>query len=213
MHINIIARKTFISEDGVFTKLSVIGGEEMLIFLRRAFSVTYSSLCLPEDITARGLESVPNFYYRDDGLRLWDIINRFVEGMVRHYYPCDGEVQQDSELQSWIKEIFTHGFLEQSCTGIPQCFSSVEEVIKFITMVIFTVSVQHSAVNGGQFDFTRDLKTLSHLGVFPEENFCEHGPLKHVLALQEELKVLTEGINKRKRCSKAALPLPVSGAN
>ena len=38
--------------------------------------MTYSSLCIPDDIAERGLEDVPNFYYRDDGLRLWDIINR-----------------------------------------------------------------------------------------------------------------------------------------
>lgn len=42
------------------------------------------------------------------------------------------------------------------------------------------------------------------LGVYPEEHFCEHGPLKLVLALQEELKVLNESINQRN----AALKLP-----
>lgn len=50
----------------------------MLPLLKRCLtSVTYSSLCLPDSISERGLESVPNFYYRDDGLRLWDIINRW----------------------------------------------------------------------------------------------------------------------------------------
>ena len=35
-------------------------------------------------------------------------------------------------------------------TGFPECFHTVEEVIKFITVVIFTVTAQHSAVNDGQ---------------------------------------------------------------
>ncbi|KAL4593113.1 hydroperoxide isomerase ALOXE3-like, partial [Arapaima gigas] len=119
--------------------------------LKRVFSsLTYSSLCMPENIAARGLESVPNFYYRDDGLRLWDIINRFVRGIVCYYYASDLEVQKDSELQSWIKEIFIHGFLERSSTGIPQTFTKIEEVVKFVTMVIFTCSPQHAAVNSGQ---------------------------------------------------------------
>lgn len=50
----------------------------MLTILKRSLaSITYSSLCMPEDIAERGLKDIPNFYYRDDGLRLWDIINRY----------------------------------------------------------------------------------------------------------------------------------------
>ncbi len=36
---------------------------------------------------------------------------------MEFYYPSDSDVQQDTELQDWIKEIFIHGFLEQSSTG------------------------------------------------------------------------------------------------
>lgn len=34
--------------------------------------------------------------------------------------------------------------------GFPSHFNTVDEVVKFITMVIFRVSVQHAAVNNGQ---------------------------------------------------------------
>ena len=34
--------------------------------------------------------------------------------------------------------------------GFPASFNTVEEVTKFVTMVIFTVSAQHAAVNNGQ---------------------------------------------------------------
>uniref|UniRef100_A0A3B3ZWG6 Uncharacterized protein n=1 Tax=Periophthalmus magnuspinnatus TaxID=409849 RepID=A0A3B3ZWG6_9GOBI len=126
------------------------GGEGMRTILKRSLStLTYSSLCMPEDITERGVESVPNYYYRDDGLRLWDIIHRFVKGVIHHYYKTDQEVQEDSELQEYIKDIFEHGFLSKTETGD---FSTVDEVVKFVTVVIFTSSAQHSAVNTGQLD-------------------------------------------------------------
>uniref|UniRef100_A0A4W5LEW2 Uncharacterized protein n=1 Tax=Hucho hucho TaxID=62062 RepID=A0A4W5LEW2_9TELE len=154
LQINTLARQALISENGVITKNASVGGPGMMEFLKKAVaSLTYSSLCMPEDITARGLESIPNFFYRDDGLRLWDIVHRFVQKVIGHYYTCDSDVQKDYELQIWIKEIFFHGFLAETSTGIPQSFSLMTELIKFLTMVIFTVTVQHAAVNNGQFDF------------------------------------------------------------
>ncbi|TNN55068.1 Arachidonate 12-lipoxygenase, 12R-type [Liparis tanakae] len=123
------------------------------VLQRSLASMTYSSLCIPDDIVARGLEDVPNYYYRDDGLKLWDIIHRFVQGVLSFYYKNDAEVQKDSELQKWISDIFEHGFLSQESTGIPQSFTTVAELVKFVTMTIFTSSGQHSAVNTGQYDY------------------------------------------------------------
>ncbi|XP_041959559.1 polyunsaturated fatty acid lipoxygenase ALOX15B-like [Alosa sapidissima] len=143
LHINIMARNLLITEEGVFVRL-----------LRRGTSsLTYSSLCLPENISERGLEDVPNYYYRDDGIQLWNIIYRYVTGVLQHYYTSDEHVQKDTELQSWIREIFTNGFLGRSNTGIPESFQRMEDLLKFVTMVIFTVSAQHAALNNGQFDF------------------------------------------------------------
>lgn len=154
LQINQLARQLLISEKGVFTEFAASGGEGMFPLLKRSLSsVTYSSLCLPEDIMERGVEDVPNFHYRDDGLKLWDVINRMVKGILGFYYKSDAEVSQDSELQTWIEDIFEHGFLSQQCTGIPQKLTTLEEMFKLVTMVIFTCSGQHSAVNTGQYDY------------------------------------------------------------
>uniref|UniRef100_A0A665W4G4 Hydroperoxide isomerase ALOXE3-like n=1 Tax=Echeneis naucrates TaxID=173247 RepID=A0A665W4G4_ECHNA len=155
LQINFLARKNLISKDGVFNQIAAAGGNALIPLLQRSMSsLTYSSLCIKEDIAERGLESVPNFYYRDDGVRLWDIIYRFVHGVISHFYNNDAEVQEDCELQRWILDIFEHGFLSQAETGIPYRFLTVAELIKFVTMVIFTCSAQHSAVNNGQYDYS-----------------------------------------------------------
>ncbi|XP_033940143.1 polyunsaturated fatty acid lipoxygenase ALOX15B-like [Pseudochaenichthys georgianus] len=154
LEINYLARNQLISKNGTYTEFAAAGGEDMMKLLKRSLSsLTYSSLCIPEDITERGLETVPNFYYRDDGLELWDIIQSFVDRMLKFYYNNDAEVKKDTELQKWISDIFEHGFLSQESTGIPQRFNTVKELVKFVTMVIFTCSGQHSAVNSGQYDY------------------------------------------------------------
>uniref|UniRef100_A0A668TU40 Lipoxygenase domain-containing protein n=1 Tax=Oreochromis aureus TaxID=47969 RepID=A0A668TU40_OREAU len=151
LNINFLARMLLISKGGTFAKFTSSGGEGALTILRRSLStLTYSSLCIPDDIAERGLKDVPNFYYRDDGLQLWEIISRFVKSTLAFYYKTDAEVQEDTELQNWIKEIFQYGFLSQESTGK---FTTVDEMVKFVTMVIFTCSAQHSAVNSGQYDF------------------------------------------------------------
>ncbi|KAG8004349.1 Hydroperoxide isomerase ALOXE3 [Nibea albiflora] len=153
LHTNIVGRQTVLGPNGPLS-ISSLGYDGLTELMRRSLSdLTYSALCLPENITARGLQSIPNFYYRDDGLKLWTIINSFVKAVVEYHYGSDCEVLKDSELQDWISEIFTHGFLGNKDSGFPAGFNTVEELIKFITMVIFTATAQHAAVNNGQFDY------------------------------------------------------------
>uniref|UniRef100_H2MRU6 Arachidonate 15-lipoxygenase type B n=1 Tax=Oryzias latipes TaxID=8090 RepID=H2MRU6_ORYLA len=153
LQINVLARNSLISESGTITLYTASGGKGMLTLLDRSVSsMSYRSLCIPDDIIDRGLEDVPNFYYRDDGLKLWNIMQRFVHGILSFYYKTDCMVQNDAELQNWIQEIFENGFLRCNETGIPQKFTTVAELVKFVTMVMFTCSAQHAAVNTGQYD-------------------------------------------------------------
>ncbi|KAJ0026833.1 hypothetical protein NQD34_017833 [Periophthalmus magnuspinnatus] len=150
--------------------ISSLGAEGIQELMKRGFSeLKYSALCLPDNITARGLDTIPNFYYRDDGLKLWGVLNSFVKGMTRYYYLSDGDVAKDPELQEWVKDIFMHGVIGNSFSGLgfPETLETTDELIKFVTMIIFTVSAQHAAVSNGQFDYHSWIPNCSPLLVQP----------------------------------------------
>ncbi|NXV54324.1 LOXE3 isomerase, partial [Molothrus ater] len=44
-------------------------------------------------------------------------VPRFVTGVLSLYYPSDAAVQEDPELQAWVGEIFTRGFLGRRSSG------------------------------------------------------------------------------------------------
>ncbi|KAF4114144.1 polyunsaturated fatty acid 5-lipoxygenase-like [Onychostoma macrolepis] len=149
--INAKARENLISEDGVFSKIGSISGAGMEKLIQNAMeTLTYKSLCFPKDIQARGMEDVPNYYYRDDGMKIWKEINCFVSAVVMIYYDSNEAVQQDVEIQ---------GFVKDACLGMnnsdsfPKSLESREQLVEYLTVVIFTASAQHAAVNFGQFDW------------------------------------------------------------
>uniref|UniRef100_A0A671X1F7 Lipoxygenase domain-containing protein n=1 Tax=Sparus aurata TaxID=8175 RepID=A0A671X1F7_SPAAU len=191
LQINIMARLLLISKTGVFTKVAASGGEGMITILKRSMSsMTYSSLCIPEDIAERGLEDVPNFYYRDDGLRLWDIINRFVQGVLGYYYKNDAEVKQDSELQMWISDIFVHGFLSKESTvrhhGDLHLLSTgkTNEDTMLDTFPDVNTTVHAMATVRLLSKQPADFVPLGH---YPTQHFTEETPCKLIKEFQERL--------------------------
>ncbi|XP_066573942.1 polyunsaturated fatty acid lipoxygenase ALOX8-like, partial [Amia ocellicauda] len=161
LHINILARKLLINDGGLFDRAFNTGGQAKQLVMQRGFdSLTYSALCVPDNIKDRGVEDVPNYYYRDDARELWAIINKFVVKLVSYYYKSDTDIKNDSELQDWLKDIF-QALLSHKSLGFPESFNSIEELTKFLTMVIFTCSAQHNAVNAGQHEYTACLPNAS----------------------------------------------------
>ncbi|XP_060792213.1 hydroperoxide isomerase ALOXE3 isoform X2 [Neoarius graeffei] len=154
LQINVQARTSLLASNGIFDKAVACGIKAMPLLLARGTDqLNYTSLCVPDDLKERGLDKLPNCYYAQDALRVWNALHRFVAGWVELYYHDDQAVQRDSELQSWIQEIHIEGFLGITHTGFPQTFQTTAELTKYITMVIFTSSALHAAVNFSQVDF------------------------------------------------------------
>ncbi|XP_069502562.1 hydroperoxide isomerase ALOXE3-like [Ambystoma mexicanum] len=154
LQINILARTNLISPGGNFDRVLATGQGGIPVLLQHALeSLTYCSLCLPDDLKSRQVLSLPQYYYRDDGLEVWSAIESFVAGIVGCFFKSDASVQKDHELQAWVAEIFREGFLERKSSGVPHILETCADLVKYLTMVIFTCSAQHAVFNSSQFDF------------------------------------------------------------
>jgi arachidonate 15-lipoxygenase len=100
-------------------------------------------------------ELLPDYPYRDDALLLWDAIHDWVAAYLAIYYTSDEAVRSDPELQAWIAELTANeggrmpGIGERTSTGQP-IIATRSYLVEAVTLIIFTASVQHAAVNAPQ---------------------------------------------------------------
>ncbi|MEO1395805.1 MAG: lipoxygenase family protein [Cyanobacteria bacterium J06634_5] len=134
-------------------------------------SLGFNDAMLPNQLKARGVDDpacLPVYPYRDDALLLWSAIHDWASAYLGLYYSSDGEVQQDVALQNWASELTVseggrlQGFGEPGKTtgettgaitgAITGEIKTLAYLIDVATMVIFTASVQHAAVNFPQYE-------------------------------------------------------------
>lgn len=116
-------------------------------------AVKYNQSFLPATLVARGVadrEALPDYPYRDDALRLWNEIHTWVQDYTAIYYPSEGDVTGDYELQAWVQELVTAGHIQdigEQPAGAPAAIATRAYLARLLTQIIFTASVQHAAVN------------------------------------------------------------------
>jgi arachidonate 15-lipoxygenase len=105
---------------------------------------------LSAQLARRGVDAtsqIKEYPYRDDALLIWGAIENWVTNYVKVYYSSDDEILLDGELQHWAQEIQDpdmgriQGFLPTD--GM----ASRQTLAETLTMIIFTASAQHAAVN------------------------------------------------------------------
>lgn len=116
----------------------------------------FNAAMLPQQLKQRGVDDadrLPVYPYRDDSILIWDAIHDWVENYLQIYYADDAAVQQDARLQTWAKELVAHD------GGRVIDFGETESQLQTgayltdaITLIIFTASAQHAAVNFPQKD-------------------------------------------------------------
>lgn len=154
LEINCRGRTQLISSNGIFKRVVSTGGEGLVILAQRDYKVlTYRSLQPKYDFMDRGVSQLPKYFYREHALLLWDAIHSFVSGMVKFYYKTDRDVQEDQELQAWIRDITEEGFTELPDFGLPSALTTHEALSTLLSVAIFSATAQHAATNNGQFDW------------------------------------------------------------
>lgn len=105
----------------------------------------FADKMLPADFATRGVgtdSALTDYPYRDDGLLVWQAIGQWVSAYVGVYYDGDEAVAQDTELAAWAAAVIAEGKLEGFVAP-----ATIDELVATLTMIVFTASAQHAAVN------------------------------------------------------------------
>lgn len=78
------------------------GGRQALLYLISTglAHFTYTDFCLPDSLRARGVLTIPNYHYRDDGLKIWAAIQRCG---VRAWDPAASPASPEPPGSAWTR--------------------------------------------------------------------------------------------------------------
>ncbi|KAL2337924.1 hypothetical protein Fmac_012370 [Flemingia macrophylla] len=165
LNINGLARQALINADGIIEKSFLPGRYSVEMSSAVYKNWVFTDQALPTDLVKRGLAvedpSAPyglrlvidDYPYAVDGLEIWDAIKTWVKEYVSLYYPTNASIQQDTELQAFWKEAVEkgHGDLKEK-PWWPK-MQTLEELIHSCSIIIWTASALHAAVNFGQYPY------------------------------------------------------------
>jgi len=149
--------KTYLTHvETIMDTIYSLGGPTKHVLINKAFSSTsWNQLVFPKDLHHRGVDDplkLPNYHYRDDGLLVWRETEHFVTSMLQDHYPTATEeiIKNDPELHSFISEAYSHGLKKMS--DFPSSFSTLYELVEFVTTIIWTSSIFRSLLEHSQYD-------------------------------------------------------------
>lgn len=160
--INNMARSTFLGRGGFFDVTGSLGYTGSNELLNRAYNgyqdkfprLDFYKLALPYNLQSRDVAKLPNYYYRDDAILIWDAIQKYVSDILQSHYKSDADIINDQELQAWKEELITKGNIKGLLPPEKDNqLNTVDDLISIATIIVFTATAQHAAVNFGQYDY------------------------------------------------------------
>jgi len=136
---------------GVNALLAATIDNSQVLAVKGLQTYPFNQAMLPEELERRGVSDrnlLPVYPYRDDALLIWNAIHEWVSSYIEIYYKSDRDVQQDKELQAWAADLIS--FNGGRVIDFGEDNGSIQTrdyLIKATTLIIFTSSAQHAAVN------------------------------------------------------------------
>lgn len=166
LFINEAAATSLIAPDGPIDHIfagTITSTQGLAVAARLDFDFT--AKMLPHDLAARGVgpgSALADFPYRDDGLLVWEAIHAWAKQYVALYYASDADVTGDSELMAWADCVAG----EAKIKGFGP-ITTCEALVDACTMIMFTASAQHAAVNFPQKDIMAFAPAITGAGWQP----------------------------------------------
>ncbi|KAH9259978.1 hypothetical protein BASA81_001739 [Batrachochytrium salamandrivorans] len=158
LDLNFKAKTLLLNENGRFDYVSAIAGVaggHLQLMLSHFKEWSFAKMCLPEDLKRRGFDidpsdpdfPLPSYLYAKDAMAIWKIIESYVSSVIFECYQTDEQLEQDEVVTNYFYEVHREGFPGNS-SFYP---STREELVRVITGVISSATVQHGSVNFPQF--------------------------------------------------------------
>ncbi|KAI3745537.1 hypothetical protein L1987_58651 [Smallanthus sonchifolius] len=96
---------------------------------------------------------IEDYPYANDGLLIWSAIEELVQTYVNHYYLDENAVISDTELQSWYSEAINVGHADLREANWWPKLSTPDKLAEILSILIWTASAQHAALNFGQYHY------------------------------------------------------------
>ncbi|ACC84808.1 lipoxygenase family protein [Nostoc punctiforme] len=186
--INDAAQRILIAPGGGVDRLlsSSIDNSRVLAVLGLQ-SYSFNSTILPNQFQQRGVDDpnlLPIYPYRDDALLIWNAIHQWVWDYLNLYYTTDEDIQKDRALQAWAAEIPAYDGGRIPDFGEDGGIKTLNYLIDATTLIIFTASAQHAAVNFPQKDL------MGYAAAIPLAGYLPASTLKREVTEQDYLNLL-----------------------
>uniref|UniRef100_A0A7N5JN79 Arachidonate 15-lipoxygenase type B n=1 Tax=Ailuropoda melanoleuca TaxID=9646 RepID=A0A7N5JN79_AILME len=186
------------------TGIGIEGFSELI--QRNMEQLNYSVLCLPEDIRARGVEDIPNYYYRDDGLQIWgmpsaletrEALVQYITMVIfncsaKHYAVSAGQFDSCVWMPNLPPSMQLPPPTSKGQTK-PEGFLATLPPVNATCDIIIALWL-----------LSKEPGDQRPLGTYPDKHFTEEAPQQSIAAFQSRLAQISKEIRERNQ----GLPLP-----